>query len=496
MGTVIGVLMFSAFVAFVLLIIVAIVKQFLYIGKPNEILIFSGRDHRLPNGQEVGYRYQIGGRTFMIPFLEEVSQMDLRIIPVNIRIQGAYSKGGIPLNVHAIANVKISSHPDKIRNAIERFQGRERNEIMRVAQETLEGNLRGVLAGLTPEEVNEDRLRFVEELAKDAEPDMRKLGLHLDTLKIQNVSDDRDYLDSLGRKRIAEILRDAEIAESNAMKTAEEIEAREQGRSEVARRNAQANIQRAQNELRQIIADLDLQAKSEEEKSLARGMAARAESEQELQKVRTDLEAIRLQADVVIPADAQKVARELTAAGEAAEIAEKGRAMAEVLKMMSDLWVEAGDAALDVFIIQRIEEIMTQVAAAARQVHVRNVALIDSGDGATLPNYVSSFPRIVGSIFRELRDTAGIDVSAALTGKHLDALKSAGVLTEDDLTPGQAPRRSLDSQRAAALEQDPQQRQAQTSQMAAIPSAGQTTESARPPFAAFGRTPRADSDKG
>jgi flotillin len=403
-----------------IMVLFAVVKSFLYIGRPNEVLIFSGRDHALPGGQVVGYRYKIGGRTLKYPILETVEQMDLRVIPVNIRIQGAYSKGGIPLNVHAIANIKISSESDKIHNAIERFLGVERSEVMRVAQETLEGNLRGVLATLTPEDVNENRLRFVEELQKDVEPDFEKLGLHLDTLKIQNVSDDRDYLDSIGRKRIAEIVKQAEIAESNAMKEAEEIEAHEQGRSEVARRQAQAQIQKSQNELRELIADLELKAKSEEEKSEARALATRAESEQELQKVRTDLEAIRLQADVVIPAEADKVARELLAAGEAAEIAEKGRAMAEVLRMMTEVWAEAGEAAMDIFLIQRMESIMGQVAEAARQVQVREVALIDSGDGTALPNYVSAFPRIVGSVFTDLRDIVGVDIGKVLRGDQLE----------------------------------------------------------------------------
>jgi flotillin len=280
----------------------------------------------------------------------------------------------------------------------------------------LEGNLRGVLAGLTPEEVNESRIAFAEQLALEVQDDLEALGLQMDTLKIQNVSDEREYLDSIGRKRIAEILRVAEVAESNAVKTAEEQEAESQGRGEVARRQAQAQIQKAQNALRELQADLELEARSEEEKAEARGLEARATAEQELQQVRTELEKIRLQADVVIPAEADKVARELLAAGEAAEIAERGRAMAEVLGMMIEVWTDAGDAAMDVFILQRIEHVMERVAEAARQVNVREVALIDSGSGQTLPNYVSAFPGIVGSLFKEIRDTAGIDIGGVLTG--------------------------------------------------------------------------------
>lgn len=401
------------------LIVFAIIKSYLFVGRPNEVLIFSGRDHRISDGSTVGYRLIRGGWAVRYPVLETVDRMDLRVFPVRIDTRGAYSKGGIPLNVHAIANVKIASDDGVIHNAIERFLGRSRDEMVRVAQETLEGNLRGVLATLTPEEINENRLRFSEQLAEDVEPDLEKLGLHLDTLKIQNVSDDRDYLDSLGRRRIAEILKVAEIAESNAMKQAEEVEAVSQGRGEVARRNAQAQIQREQNELRLYVADLELAAKSEEERAEARAMAARAEAEQELQQVRTELEKLRLQADVVIPAEANKVARELIAAGEAAEIAEKGRAMAEVLRMTVDAWKDAGDNAADIFVLQRLEIIMKRVAEAAQQVHVREVALIDGGSGQTLPNYVSSFPKIVASLFAEMKDTVGLDIGGALTG-HRD----------------------------------------------------------------------------
>ena len=412
-----------------ILTLFAFIRAFMVVGRPNEVLVISGQ-----NSQE-GLRTLIGGRSIRLPLLETVGRLDLRVIPVNIQIDGAYSKGGIPLRVHAIANVKISSEPMILKNAISRFLGRDRNEIMRIAQETLEGNLRGVLATLTPEEVNEDRLRFGDELQKDAEPDFEKLGLHLDTLKIQSVSDDRDYLDSIGRKRIAEIVKQAEVAESNAMKEAEEVEAMEQGRSEVARRQAQAEIQQAQNLLRQLTADLDLQAKSEEVKADALALGERAKAEQELQKVRTDLETIRLEADVVIPARVQKVAREIIASGEAAQISEKGRASAEVLRLMSEVWAEAGDAAMDVFMLSRMEEIMGKVAEAARQVEVREVALIDSGDGTALPNYVSSFPRIVSGLFDQMKHTVGLDISGALTGEDRPASRLGASIDREHEAP-------------------------------------------------------------
>lgn len=397
-----------------LLVFIKILDAFLYVGAPNELLIFSGS-----KGAKGNYKVVHGGRHFRIPVITTVDRLDLTVMSVHIHIEGAYSKGGIPVKVHAIANVKVSSDPDDYSNAIERFLGQDREEIRRVAKETLEGNLRSVISGMTPEELNEDRLKFTKELVKSTEKDFEaKLGLHVDTLKIQNVSDERNYLDSIGRKRIAEIIKKAEIAESNARKAAEESEAEARGRGEVARRKAQAQIQKAQNALRELKADLDRKAKSEEERAQARALEARAQAEQELQQVRTELEKIRLQADVVIPAEAQKVAEELKAQGEAAEIAEQGRAMAHVLQLMAEVWHEAGSDAMDVFVMQRLESIMERVAEAARQVEIRKAALIDNGDGHSLPNYVSSFPRIVGHLFDEMRDTVGIDIGGALTGDH------------------------------------------------------------------------------
>src|SRR6478609_4529745 len=189
----------------VLLLLLFLYRYLLRICRPNEILIFSGRKHKTSDGRTVGYRVVFGGRGVRVPVVETVSQMDVSLISVPIAVQGAYSEGGIPLNVHAIANIKVSTDRRYVGNAIERFLGKDRTEIARVAKETLEGHLRGVLATMTPEELNQDRLKFSRHLEESAGPDLEKLGLELDVLKIQHVTDDGNYLESIGRQRIAEI---------------------------------------------------------------------------------------------------------------------------------------------------------------------------------------------------------------------------------------------------------------------------------------------------
>ncbi|NCQ62219.1 MAG: flotillin family protein, partial [Myxococcales bacterium] len=191
-------------VVFAVLILIGIMKKFVYIARPNEALVFSGKSYVAEDGQKLGYRVVSSGmRALRIPILEQVDRLDMRILPIDIVVKNAYSKGNIPLQIHAIANVKLHSNRVVIRNAIERFLGRSLIEVQTVAQQTLEGAVREVIATMTPEEVNEDRLKFAESLILAAEDDLHVLGLQLDTLKIQNVADDTGYLDSLGRPAIA-----------------------------------------------------------------------------------------------------------------------------------------------------------------------------------------------------------------------------------------------------------------------------------------------------
>src|SRR5258705_2822037 len=124
----------------VLLVLMVIYRYLLLICRPNEILIFSGRKHRTNDGRSVGYRVVFGGRGVRVPLVETVNRMDVSLISVPIAVAGAYSEGGIPLNVHAIANIKVSTDRRFVGNAIERFLGKDRTEIARVVKETLEGH--------------------------------------------------------------------------------------------------------------------------------------------------------------------------------------------------------------------------------------------------------------------------------------------------------------------------------------------------------------------
>ncbi len=402
-----------------LLFLVAFFKSMLKICPPNEVLIFSGSKSKLADGATRSFTTVFGGRGVMIPVLQTASRMSLNTMEVPMAIRGAYSKGGIALNVDAVANVKISSDPTVIGNAIERFLDRDQNEVRRVAKETLEGHLRGVLARLTPEEINEDRLKFSDELSVESEQDLRKLGIHLDTFKILHVSDDKQYLDSIGREAIANVIRDAEIAESNSLRSAEQAESEARGRANVAKANADANISKLTNEFRKVQAELDAQVRAQEERTLAAAREARAKAEQELQQVRTELETLRLQTDQVLPAEASQRAQEFRARGEAAILRERGVASSQALQLMHDAWKEAGESALTIYLMEDIEKLITSAGKGVARVKIDNLQMIDGGDGKVLSSYIASYPAMLNSVFEAVESATGINIPKAVAAsKH------------------------------------------------------------------------------
>ncbi|MCW5937312.1 MAG: hypothetical protein KIT11_08405 [Fimbriimonadaceae bacterium] len=401
------------------LAVLIVTRTFRRICGPNEALIVSGfMSGSRMDGRRRGYRPIIGGYCWAIPALTKIDRLSLTLMEVPISVRNAYSRGGIPMNIDAIANVKISSDERVFSNAVERFVGRDPGEIRRVAKETLEGHLRGVVATLTPEQVNEDRLVFAEALARETEEDLAKLGLHLDTLKILHVGDEVAYLDATGRKAIANVVREATIAESDSKRNAEQAEAEAIGRAKVVAAECQAKAARLKNELRTIQADLKSRVDSEEERTTAAAREARAKAEQKLQEVRSQLETLRLQADQVLPSEAARQAEEFKARGRAALIRERGRAVSEALDLLHEAWSKAGPSAKQIAVIEDLEKLIQAAVDGVKRIEVQSLNVIDSGDGRTLPNYIAAYPEMLGSVFEAIEKTTGIDIPATVRGKE------------------------------------------------------------------------------
>jgi flotillin len=391
----------------VLVTLTSIVRRLLYVAAPNEALIFSGRVRRVGQ-REVGYRVARGGRALRAPLFELIDSVELTNIAIDIEVKGAYSKGGIPLNVHGVANIKLPGEEPLLNNAIERFLGKPRQEIMRIAKETLEGNLRGVLAQLTPEEVNQDKARFAHTLLEEAEHDLNRMGLVLDTLKIQNITDDVGYLNSIGRIQGAKVRMEAAVAEAQARADASVQQAQNWGASEIAKVDADLAIARQETQKRIVDAQTRREAMIAESQGQVAALIAQVTAEIERQKARILQVQRQLEADVVQSAEADRRAREEWARGDAAALVERGKAEAEALKRVFEAFATAGEGAREVLVLQQVIPLLGKVAGAGHPLTVKKVSVLPGAD-ANAPG--QDFAKAAIGATEQIKAATGVDIA-------------------------------------------------------------------------------------
>jgi flotillin len=348
-----------------------------------------------------------------VPLFETVNRMDLTNMIIDVRVTNAYSKGGIPLSVQGVANIKVPGEEPLLNNCLERFLGQSREEIMKIARETLEGNLRGVLAGLTPEQVNKDKEEFASKLAEEAEQDFSKLGLVVDTLKIQNVSDDVGYLDAIGRQISAQIRRSAQIAEAEARAEAAEQKWRNTMNGELSKLDADIEIARKENERRVADARTRRDAMIAQQLGEVQALVAQANAEVDTQQARIEQVRLQLDADVIQPAEAARRESEENAKGEAAQIVEQGRATAKVLTDIAERYNTSGRAGRDILLMQKLVPMMAKISHSMGDLKVDQLTVLGKGGG-------SDDGDLAGKLVtygEQIKAATGIDVPALLRQK-------------------------------------------------------------------------------
>ncbi len=267
---------------------------------PNQAAIISGRKRKLGDGTVVGYRQVRGGATLVLPFLEKVEYLDLNVITVPLTTSRAYTVEGVPVSVKAVANVKIKGDDTSLRAAAERFLGMPEEEFHRLVFQTLEGHLRAILGTLTVEEINNDRQSFAHKLTSEAAGDLEKMGIGLDALTIQEISDEEGYLDALGKRRTAEVKRDAEIGQAEANRDSKIKASLALQEGEKVRLSTEALI--AQSNRETEIQKAQVAAEIEKERARARqaGPLSEAQAKQEVVAEEVRIEKIRTQEQIAV----------------------------------------------------------------------------------------------------------------------------------------------------------------------------------------------------
>jgi flotillin len=354
------------------MIVTYLAKRFTKVG-PNEVLVVSGRKHRLEDGSEVGFRIVKGGGTIVWPVLEKMDVLSLELLTIDVQTPEVYTVKGVPVRVDGVAQIKVKGDDVSIRTAAEQFLSKGRDEIKNIAMQTLEGHLRAILGTMSVEDIYQNRDAFASKVQEVAAGDMANMGLSIVSFTIRDIRDGQGYLEALGKPRIAQVKRDAQIAQAEADRDAmiKSSEAQQKGQeakfsadSKIAesQRDYQSNVASYQATVNQKKAEADLAYDLQKYKT---GQLVKAEEVQvtiiekqkqiELQEQEIRRKERELQATVQKPADAErykvetlanakKFQLETEAAGAAQATKTTGFAAAEVTKATGMASAEANKA--------------------------------------------------------------------------------------------------------------------------------------------------------
>lgn len=211
-------------------------------------------------------RRVISGRGgFVIPFFEQTDRISLENMKVEVKTHESLDKNGVPIDTDGVAIIKVKSSSEGVLLAMEQFNtGKERGtiEVIRsTVQDVLEGKLREIVSKMSIEEIYKDREMFANQVEDVAKSDLEKMGLEIKTFTIRDIDDTKGYLTALGAKQIAEVKKNAAIAEAEAKREEMEKTAEAKRLGTEAQIKAETEIARATKEK-----ELKVQAYKEEEK--------------------------------------------------------------------------------------------------------------------------------------------------------------------------------------------------------------------------------------
>src|SRR5246127_4651258 len=365
-------------VLFVLFMFIGIwASRYTKVG-PNQVLVISGRRHRIieqdGTARDVGFRIVKGGGVFVWPVYEKVDILSLELLTIDVQQeQDVYTSKGVPVRVDGVAQIKVKGDDVSIATAAEQFLSKTTDEIKGVAMQTLEGHLRAILGTMTVEDIYQNRDAFASKVQEVAAGDMANMGLGIVSFTIKDIRDSQGYLEALGRPRIAQVKRDAQIAQAEAdrdamIRSAQATQAGQEAKfaadSKIAeaQRDYQSNVAQYQAAVNQKKDEADLAYDLQKFKT---GQLVKAEEIQvniiekqkqiELQQQEILRRQRELEATVQKPADAErykvetlanatKFQLETEAAGAASAAKAKGFAAADVAKATGLAEAEANKA--------------------------------------------------------------------------------------------------------------------------------------------------------
>jgi flotillin len=425
---------------------------------PNEVLIVSGRRHRLTDGSggvfTRGFRIVKGGGTFIVPVVEKSDVLSLELLTIDVQTPEVYTSKGVPVRVDGVAQIKVKGDDVSIATAAEQFLSKRTEDIKSIAMQTLEGHLRAILGTMTVEDIYQNRDAFASKVQEVAAGDMANMGLGIVSFTIRDIRDSQGYLEALGKPRIAQVKRDAQIAQSEAdrdamIKSAQAQQAGQEAKfaadSKIAeaQRDYQANLAQYTATVNQKKAEADLAYDLQRFKT---GQLVKAEEVQvsiiekqkqiELQQQEILRKQRELEATVQKPADAEryrvealanatKFQLETEAAGAAEAAKAKGFANADVAKASGIAEAEANKARG----LAEADVIEAQGAATAEAMRLKAESYKQYNEAAIIELIVRVLPELAGKVSEPLAKMEKMVVISTGDSAGAGASKLTGDIT-------------------------------------------------------------------
>lgn len=398
----------------------------------NKILVVYGR----VAGSKAVQCYH-GGGTFVWPLIQGSAFLDLTPRTIHIPLKGALSHQNIRVNVPSTFTVALGMTPEIMNNAAVRLLSLDHKGIESMATEIIIGQLRLTVASLRIEEINQDRERFLESIKNNIEPELHKIGLTLLNVNITDITDESEYINSIGKKASSTAVNQAkvDIAEQEKQGEIGKALAERDRRVSVAAFDAAA-VQGENDSKAQIALTNAILAEKEAEAS-RRSQVAQQNAEAEIQRARALAQAQLLEAEQIVPqeiskrkiqieAEAEAQRNVLIARGEAEAILAIRQAEAEGIHKLLDAkakgykqLVEAcGDdarSASTMLLIEKLEEIVRLQTEAIKNIKIDKITVWDSGSGAhgekgsSTSNFLSQFVKSLPAL-RDVASMAGLEL--------------------------------------------------------------------------------------
>ena len=366
----------------------------------------------------------IGKAGIKIPFLERKDELNLQLIPIDVKTSNAVPTADyININVDATVNVKISDNEERLKLAAQNFLNKNAEYIGRVAREVLEGNVREIVGKMALEEMVSDRQKFASLVKENAEPDLAAMGLDIISFNVQNFVDGNGVIENLGVDNIVKIQKNAAISRAESEKEIAKAQANAKRESNEAEVNAESEIAKKQNELaiqkaelkreadiKQAEADAAYKIQEEEQRktveiTTANANIAKQEKEILLKQREAEVMEQALDAQVKKKAEAEKFAKQQQAD---AQLYERQRE-AEAKKFETEKEAEAMKAQAEAkkfTMEQEAEGIRTKGLAEAEAIRAKAVAeaegiekkaeaMAKMGEAAVLEMYFKALPEVV-----------------------------------------------------------------------------------------------------